>query len=221
MDHADLFSTIGDVLGWISLGLSVAAIFVPFLAPVALIVGGIGGAFSLVGGIGKLMKDGDWGSFALTAASSALSFLGAAKAIKGVAKIVKFGKLSLPKAMTAFGRGQGQLVNRLGHSTARLKAFLKQATGHTTPLLQRAWGGFRAATSFKAAVDAGHLVADARLLRKLSFSPQAADKAARVVDLTVTKVLPEALKRAAGLLRPEQPRPDYCTERTYMQVAAT
>lgn len=215
-DHAALFKTIGDILGWAGLALSIASIFFPPLAVVAAIVNGLSGAFSLVAGIGKLVKDGDWGSFALTAVSSVLSMLGAAKAVKAVGKIASLGKMSIPKAMATFGKAQGRLVNQLGHSASRMKAFFRQATGHATPMFKRGISAIKTVTEFAASRRTLQIIGDSKLLAKLGMSRLNAEQAARVIDI----VAPEVRKAAVKLVLPERPRAAYTTERTYMQVAA-
>ncbi len=217
-DHSEIFKKIGDVLGWISLGLTVLSIFCPPLAIFAAILGGISGAFSLVGGLGKVLKDGDWGSFALTAASSVLSIFGAGKAIKAVGKIMTAGKLTLPKAIAAYGKAQGRLVNQLGHGTARMKAFFRQTVGHKTPLLKRAVAAVRTVTEFLGTRRVGHIISDGKLLTRVGMSQHGAEQTARVIDLTARKVVPIVGKSIVTSVIPSSPA--HRTERTYMQVAA-
>lgn len=215
-DHAALFKTIGDILGWAGLALSIASIFFPPLALVAAIVNGLSGAFSLAAGLGKLLKDGDWGSFALTAVTSVLSMLGAAKAVKAVGKIASLGKMSIPKAMATFGKARGRLVNQLGHSGSRMKAFFRQATGHATPLFKRGTSAIKSVTEFAASRRTLEIIGDSKLLTKLGMSRQSAEQTARVIDI----VAPQVGKAAVKLVLPERPSAACITERTYMQVAA-
>lgn len=138
--HSESLTFIGEVLGWVSVALALASIVFPVLAPVAAVLGGIAGLFTLVGGLGKALKDGDWGKFALTAGLSVLSVFGAAKALKGVAQISKLGGLSPLKAMAAYGRAPNQLTNVVGHDIAKVKGGWRAILRGDKTLVQRSKG---------------------------------------------------------------------------------
>lgn len=88
-DNSELFEFLGDMLGKISLCLTILAFFFPPLGVVAGVVGIAAGIASLMGAWGKARKTGNWGTFAVEAVFAALSIFSGFKAIGASVKAAR------------------------------------------------------------------------------------------------------------------------------------
>lgn len=219
-DHSQLLSSIGDFLGWVSFALTLASIVFPVLAPIALAVGAIGAVFSIAGGLGQALKDGNWGAFALSTAFSVFTIIGAAKGLKAVGTIASKGKMPLVQAMRTYGKASARLTNVAGHQMAKTKALIRALKGHSTPLTKKLGKAISLAGQGKPLLKAVTAEAGAKALRRLGLSPKSATQATRATLEAFLKQV--GSHTSSGDSRSDSPRYDsvHRTERTYMQVAA-
>ena len=127
-DNAENLKLIGDILGKISILLSLAALVFPVLAPFAAIAGIAGGIFSGLGAYGEYLKDGDGNKLAGELFFAGLSIFAGARVLGKVGKLMASGKslVAASKAATAVGSVSREFGHKLGKGIAGARVVISK-----------------------------------------------------------------------------------------------
>lgn len=159
--HAEALTKIGEAIGNFSTVLSILALIPTPLSPLfkaaAVAVGVVGATFTIAGALGKALKDGNWGAFAMTTGLSVLGIIAGSKALGKAANTTTFGQRAT----------QGKQLMEKG------LAALKNGTGHSTPLINRAQGLVQYAKGTVAMIVNRDKLSAFRTLRGIGVSSKA------------------------------------------------